>query len=103
MKQDYETKSSIQILEENLLDEFFILVRRIPGLSMSIDEFMNTSSFQINYLLHKEYEIIEYEEREKEKIELETQSTSRTGRMVPNKHKNSDEMEFALQSYIADD
>ena len=85
------------------MDEFFILVRRIPGLSMSIDEFMNSSSFQINYILHKEYEIIEHEEREREKMELESLSTSRKGKMVPNKHRNSDEVEMALQAYIAED
>lgn len=93
----------MQILEENLLDEFFILVRRIPGLSMSIEDFMNEDSFRINYLLHKEYDIIEHEAKERERMELESQSTSKTGKMVPNKYKDSAEMEMALQSYIADD
>lgn len=88
------------MLEETLLDEFYILVKRIPGLSMSIEEFMNTPSRQISYLLDREYEIIEHEQEERHRAELAARSTSKTGMMVPNKHKNSKEAELAIESYI---
>jgi len=75
-------------------------VKRIPGISMSIEEFMNTPSRQISYLLDMEYKIIEHESEERQRSELQARSTSRTGVMVPNKHKNSKEAELAIESYI---
>lgn len=89
-----------ELLEENLLDEYFLLVRRIPGISLSIDEFMNTPCRIINYLLDKEYEIIRYEEEERYKMKLEMQSTSKGGKMVPNKYENSPEVEQAIEGFI---
>lgn len=82
-----------------LLDEYFVLVRRIPGISLSLKEFWETDTVQINYVLNKELEIIKAEEKEREKRELELESTSSTGKMIPNKYDNSDTMEEALESY----
>lgn len=93
-------KTMFEMLEENLLDEYFLLVRRIPGLSMSIDDFMNTPSRIISYLLDKEYEIIAYEEKEREKMELEMKSTSKGGKMIPNKYENSKEVDLAIKEHI---
>lgn len=89
-----------EILEKMFLDEYFIIVRRIPGISLSLKEFWETDSNQINHILDKELDIIEIERKEREKYELEYQSTSRTGKMVPNKYENDEGMENALQSYF---
>lgn len=67
---------------------------------MSIEDFMNTPCRQINYLLDREYEIIRIESREREKMELEMKSTSKTGKMVPNKYENSKEIEHAIGAHI---
>ena len=89
-----------EVLEENLLDEYYILVKRIPGLAMSIEDFMNTPSRQISYLLDKEYELLEYENMERERVELAGKTTSKGGTMVPNRHRNSKEAEKAIESYV---
>ena len=67
---------------------------------MSIEEFMNTPCRIISYILDKEYEVIEYENREYERQELAAKTTSKTGTMIPNKHKNSKEAELAIESYV---
>lgn len=103
MNKHYEAEEhelGSEILEKMFLDEYFIIVRRIPGISLSIKEFWETDSKQINYILDKELEIIEVEENERKKHELEIQSTSRTGKMIPNKYDNDEGMEEALQSYF---
>jgi len=83
-----------------LLDEFFLLVRRIPGLSMSLDDFWNSDCDEINYILHKELEIIKEEQKHYEEMELKNKTTSSTGTRVPNKYEDSSDMESALNSYF---
>lgn len=89
-----------EILEKMFLDEYFLLVRRIPGISLSLNEFWETDSKQINYLLDKELAIIEDEQKQYEKYRLESETTSRTGVKVPNKYDDDEGMTDALESYF---
>lgn len=44
-----------------MLEDYFLLVRRIPGLSLSVDDFWNMDSWTFAKLLELENKIIELE------------------------------------------
>lgn len=70
---------------------------------MSLDDFWNSDCHQINYILHKELEIMKAEQKQIEEMELASKTTSSTGTIVPNKYDDAPEMESALQSYFEED
>lgn len=74
-----------------MLDEYYLLTKRINGLGMSLQDFWDSDSRQIGYLVQKEQELIRYEDEEYERMELENSTTSRTGKKVPNKYDDDEE------------
>ena len=47
-----------------MLEEYFLLVRRIPGISLSIDDYWNLDTWSTAKLLDMEKKIIEEEQKE---------------------------------------
>ena len=52
------------MIEELMLEEYFLLVRRIPGISLSIDDYWNLDTWTTAKLLDMEKKIIEDEQKE---------------------------------------
>lgn len=59
---DYDPPS--MIMEDAMLDDYFLLVRRIPGISLSINEYWELDTFTTQKLLGLELEIMEKEEKQ---------------------------------------
>ena len=51
-------------IEELMLEEYFLLVRRIGGLSLSVDEYWELDTWTTAKLLDMEKKIIEMEQKE---------------------------------------
>ena len=47
-----------------MLEEYFLLVRRIPGISLSVDEYWELDTWTTGKLLDMEKKIIEEEQKE---------------------------------------
>jgi len=52
------------IVEESMLEEYFLLVRRVPGLSLSVDEYWEMDTWTTAKLLSMEKEIMGAEAKE---------------------------------------
>ena len=52
------------MIEEQQLEEYFLLVRRIPGISLSIDDYWQMDTWTTSKLLLMEKAIIEEEQKE---------------------------------------
>ena len=52
------------IIEEVMLEEYFLLVRRISGLSLSVEDYWNLDTWTTSKLLDMEKKIIEEEQKE---------------------------------------
>lgn len=66
-KSDEEDLSDVPIswiLEELMLEEYFLLVRRISGISLSVNEYWELDTFTTAKLLDMERKIIEEEQKE---------------------------------------
>lgn len=50
------------MIEEFLLEEYFLLVRRIPGISLSIEDFWELDTWTTSKLLTMEREIMKEEQ-----------------------------------------
>lgn len=62
-EEDEDAKPLSILIEEAQLSEYFLLVRRIPGLSLSPEEFWELDTFTTQYLLDLEKEIMEEEQK----------------------------------------
>lgn len=51
-------------LEELMLEEYFLLVRRIPGISLSVEDYWNLDTWTTAKLLDMERKIMEQEAKE---------------------------------------
>jgi len=52
------------MIEEIMLEEYFLLVRRIPGISLSIDDYWNMDTWTTGKLLLMERAIMEEEQKQ---------------------------------------
>lgn len=52
-----------------MLEDYFLLVRRIPGISLSISEYWELDTFTTHKLLEMELEIIEEEQKQLKEAE----------------------------------
>ena len=52
------------VIEEVMLEEYFLLVRRIQGIGLSIDDYWQLDTWTTAKLLSMEREIIEEEQKE---------------------------------------
>lgn len=97
-----EYKTAIEILEESFLDEYYILCKRIEGMSLSLEEFFNTDSFYISYILKKELDLMEAEKDEYEKMSMEMNNTNPKGSQTPLKQKDSENAVMFYEAYFDD-
>lgn len=86
-----------------MLDQYYIYVKRINGASLSLNDFWAMDWWQFQYIYDKEMELIKEEEKEYKKQELQSTSTSSSGRMIPNKVDDSQEGIDAYNSLFVDD
>lgn len=56
------------IVEEQMLEEYFLLIRRISGISLSPNDYWELDTFTTQKLLSMELEIIEKEQEEYDKM-----------------------------------
>lgn len=75
------------MLEEVMLDNYFLLVRRIPGINLSVDAFWDLDTYTTGQLLEREKEIMKKEEDEYNK---------QKGKTTP-RDSNSEEMEEVME------
>ena len=52
------------LIEETMIEEFFLLVRRIQGIGLSIDDYWEMDTWTTAKLLNMERQIIEEEQKE---------------------------------------
>ena len=52
------------MVEESMLEEYFLLVRRIPGISLSVEDYWNLDTWTTAKLLDMEKKIMEEEAKE---------------------------------------
>lgn len=56
------------LVEEAMLEDYFLLVKRVQGLSLSPFEFWELDTFTTQKLLDMEYEILKREQEEFDKV-----------------------------------
>lgn len=59
------------MIEEMMLEEYFLLIRRIAGISLSVTDYWNMDTWTTSKLLTMEKEIIKEEQKEYNKINNE--------------------------------
>lgn len=69
---------------------------------MPINEFWKTSASQFAQIYRRESELIEYELKEDEESRLERESTSSSGKMIPNKVEDAQEHVDAYNSFMVE-
>lgn len=57
-----------KFLEKWFLDKYYFLIRRIPGLSMSLTDFWDTPSQHVNQIYRNEMEVLKKEKEEYDKM-----------------------------------
>lgn len=65
-------KTLSELMEEQFLDEYFLLVRRVKGINLSLNDFWHYDMNQIYHLIRNELNIIEEEAKESERQRLES-------------------------------
>lgn len=76
--------------------------KRIKGFGWSLNDFWEADADQFAYLYRRESELIKEDLKEAEKNELEQNSSSNSGRMIPNKVEDAQENIDAYNSYMVD-
>lgn len=79
-----------EIIEEQFINEYFILVRRVKGMGLTLNEFWDMDLKTFGQLFSNEMEIIKQEEKEAEKQRLNSKSTSKTGKMTTPKFEDDE-------------
>lgn len=79
-----------EVIERQFLDEYFLVVRRVNGIGLSLDDFWNMPVDSFAQILNNEREIMKAEQEEYEKQRLEGKSSSKTGKMTTPKFKDSE-------------
>lgn len=87
-------------LEEILLNKYFLLVKRVEGIGLSLNDFWEMDTKQFNLLYNNELEIIQAEQKEIEKHELANRSKSTKGKMVTTKGEDNPDMSDAYESLM---
>ena len=83
-----------------MLDEYYILVKRIKGMALSFNDFLDYDSFYMNYLLDKEKELIKHEQKEYQKMEMKSKNTNSKGTQTPLKVEDSPDAILAYEAYF---
>lgn len=90
---DYDPPS-LQI-EDAMLEDYFLLIRRISGISLSPSEFWELDTYTTQKLLSLEMEIIEKEQEEYDKLNNKKE-------YVEQPEKNSEEMNNIVEEWSED-
>ena len=90
----------MEIIEENLLDEYYFLVKRIKGMSLSLNDFFEADSFYISYIFRKELELVKEEEKEYKKMEMQSNNTNSSGSTIPLKQEDSPNAVMMYEAYF---
>jgi hypothetical protein len=69
---------------------------------MSLEDFFNTDSFYIGYILSKEIELIEHEAEEYDKMEKQMNNTNPKGSQTTLKQKDSPNAIMMYEAYFDD-
>ena len=96
-KEDKEELNDIPtswIIEELMLEEYFLLVRRIQGIGLSVEDYWNMDTWTTSKLLNMERKIIEEEQKEYDKDKKEYKERP---------DNNSDEMNDLMDEMTIDD
>ena len=83
------------LVEEAMLEDYFLLVRRISGLSLSPSEFWELDTFTTQKLLNMEMEILEREQEEYDKL-------NKKNKYVEQPEGNSEEMNNIVEMMSED-
>ena len=78
------------MIEELMIEDYFLLVRRIPGISLSIEDYWNLDTWTTAKLLNMEEQIIENEQREYDK---------QNNKYIERPDGNSEEMNDLVDEY----
>lgn len=97
---DVMVEKPSELIEKQFIDEYFLLVRRVKGMGLSLQEFWSMDYLIFAQLLNNELEIIKAEKKEAEKSRLESKSTSRTGKMTTPKFDDSEDYVDIYESLI---
>jgi len=89
-----------EIIEKQFIDEYFLVVRRVQGIGLSLNDFWNMDIDTFSQILNNEREIIKEEQKQYEKQRLESKSTSKTGKMTTPKFEDSEEYLDIYESLI---
>lgn len=89
------TEKPSEILTEWFLDKYYLLVRRISGLSMSIDDYWNTPTVYINQLYNNEMEVIREEQKQNKELE-----TGHKTRRSDHKDDSESALDFEESLYV---
>ena len=84
------------LIEEAMLEDYFLLIRRIPGISLSPNEFWELDTFTTQKLLSLEVEIIEKEQEEYDKV-------NNNNTYVEQPEGNAEEMNSIVEEWSVDD
>lgn len=82
------------IIEESMLEEYFLLVRRVQGIGLSVNDYWELDTWTTAKLLDMERKIIEEEQKEYSKQNNE---------YIERPDGNSEEMNSLVDEYILDD
>ena len=82
------------IIEESMLEDYFLLVRRVQGIGLSVDEYWNLDTWTTAKLLNMERQIIEEEQKEYSKQNNE---------YIERPDGNSEEMNNLVDEYTIND
>lgn len=74
-----------------MLEDYFLLVRRIPGMSLSVDDYWDLDTFTTQKLLKLELEIMEKEQEQMDKLD-------KKNNYVEQPEGNSEEMNDLMDS-----
>ena len=91
-----------EIIEKQFLDEYFLVVRRVQGIGLTLDDFWKMPIDTFAQILNNEREIIKSEQEEYEKQRLNSKSSSKTGKMTTPLHKDSEDYTDIYESLIED-
>lgn len=89
-----------EIIEKQFIDEYFLVVRRVQGIGLSLNDFWNMDIDTFSQILNNEREIIKEEQKQYEKQRLESKSTSKTGKMTTPKFEDSEDYLDIYESLI---
>ena len=89
-----------ELLEKQFIDEYFLVVRRVNGIGLTLSDFWKMPLDTFAQILNNERKIIKEEQKQYEKQRLESKSTSKTGKMTTPRFNDSEDYTDIYESLI---